>query len=555
MKHTFLLAMLSAAMLTNATGTFSMIEINPAHGTEQFVWSDSSKHVYGAGELSNITELNGNIYFVAQDTFGNEELWTSNGTQQGTALVKDINPDGGAQIGNIMTVAGKLLFIASDNNNFDFDLFASDGTAQGTEKIADLNQGWNDGLSAQRAARFGNTVLFCTQTDLMSTDGTTGGTKSLLTLNSYSPSQGYCELNGFAYFILTNNFGKPQLWKTNGTANGTAMALDLGDTTNNIISVEKLLAFNGKLYLVASISGQGSDLFSFDGTGALTHIELVQGGNSYPQAVNVVNNQLVFYASNMTGTNLYKMSATDLTPQIISSASAVNVTSGLSFCNNAVYFLSDNAQQIHWVDLSNFSHHVLNLTNYSLQNSFFTTSDFLVGTGGKIFFAAYDTSTGKQVFVESNGTPEGTFSMMPASANVEHPFNILVGCGTIDVFDFKMWGNKVVVPANFNDAGRELWFYEPEGLVNAIEPVNNEPEIRLFPNPTSNRLFVHLQSNGYCETEMHITDINGQLVKAENLTGENTTVDVSSLAAGNYCASFISSATKTVTTKKFVVTK
>ena len=557
MKTTLLLAMMSAAMLTNATGNFSMIEINPAHGTEQFVWSDSSKHIYGAGELSNITELNGNMYFVAQDTFGNEELWTSNGTQQGTSLVKDINPDGGSQIGNIMKVGGKLLFIASDNNNFDFDLFSSDGTAQGTEKIADINQSWNDGLSAQRAAKFGNTILFCTQTNLMSTDGTTGGTKSLLTLTNYNPSQGYCELNGNAYFVLTDNLGKPQLWMTNGTAQGTQLALNLGDTTNNIITVDKLLAFNGKMYLVASITGQGSDLFAFDGNvnGTLTHIDLVQGGNSYPQAVNVVNNQLIFYASNMTGTNIYKMSTTDLAPQIVSSASTVNVSSGLSFYNNSVYFLSDNAQQIHWVDLSNFSHHVLNLTNYSIQNSIFTTSDFLVGTGGKIFFAAYDTTTHKQVFVESNGTTEGTFSIMPASSNTEHPFNVLAGCGIIDVFDFKMWGNKVVVPANFNDAGRELWIYEPDGLVNAIQPVENETEIRLFPNPTANRLFVHLQNNGYCETQMRITNINGQLMKTEILVGENATVDVSSLAVGNYCASFISSTSKTVTTKKFVVAK
>ena len=557
MKQTLSLTLfMLATLLGNATtGTFSLIEINPAHGTEQFMWSDSSKHVYGAGELSNMTELNGNLYFVAQDTFGNEELWMTNGTQEGTTLVKDFNPDGSAQMGNIVTVGNKLLFMAADNSNWDFDLFSSDGTPQGTQKIADLNQNWNDGLSAQRAARFGNNFLFCTNTDLISTDGTVGGTKSLLSITNYSPAQGYCEVNGKAYFILSNNFGKPQLWMTDGTTQGTQMAHNLGDSAS-IISVEKLLAFNNKLYMVASISGQGSDLFSFDGNvnGTLTHIELVPGSNSYPQSVTVANNQLLFVASNMTGTNLYKMSATDAVPQIIASAANVNVSGGLSFYNNAVYFLGDNTQQIHWVNLTDFTHHVLNLTNYSIPNSFFTSTDFLVGTGGKIFFAAYDTATGKQVFVESNGTAEGTFSIMPTGSNTEHPFNVLTGCGIIDVFDFKVWGDKIVVPGNFTDAGRELWIYEPQGLVNGLETVKNKNEVQLFPNPTSSKLNFKIANANYCETNLTVTNMNGEVVLKKTVVGETSSVDVSTLASGNYCISF-SSLQNATTVKKFIVVK
>jgi len=555
MKTTLFITLLASTVIGRANGTFSMIEINPAHGTEEFVWSDSSKHIYGAGELSNITELNGNLYFVAQDTFGNEELWTSNGTQQGTAMVKDINPDGNAQIGNMRIVGGKLLFIASDNNNGDFDLFSSDGTSGGTVKIRDINQNWNDGLSAQRAANFGNKVLFCTNTDLMSTDGTVGGTESLKSIANYSPAQGYCEVNGKAYFILTDNFNKPQLWMTNGTSAGTEMAFNLGDSAN-IITVDKLLSFNNKLYMVASITGQGSDLFSYDGNvnGTFEHIRLVQGGNSYPHALNVVNNQLFFVASNMTGTNLYRMTTSDLAPQLVSSVSNLNVNTSLNFCNNNIYFMNENAQQIHIVKLSDLSHQVLNLNNFSISNSFFTDADFLVGTGGKIFFAAYDTASGKQVFVESNGTPEGTFSIMPAGTNTEHPFNILLGCGIVDVFDFKMWGNKVVIPANFNDAGRELWIYEPDGLVNAIKPIENKNDVMLFPNPASSALNFTTGNIGYCETEVRVINMNGEVVMMNTVTDENSSVNVSALPAGNYCISF-SSLQSAATVKKFVVVK
>jgi ELWxxDGT repeat protein len=558
MKKILSLALLTmVATLSNAstTGTFSLIEINPAHGTEQFVWSDSSKHVYGAGELSNMTELNGNLYFIAQDTFGNEELWMSNGTPEGTSLVKDINPDGSAQMGNIITVGNKLLFMASDNSNWDFDLFSSDGTPQGTTKIADLNQNWNDGLSAQRAARFGDKFLFCTNTDLISTDGTAGGTKSLLSITNYSPAQGYCEVNGKAYFILSNNFGKPQLWMTDGTTQGTQMALNLGDSAS-IISVEKLLAFNNKLYMVASISGQGSDLFTFDGNvnGHFARIELVPGSNAYPQNVTVANNELLFVASNMTGTNLYHITSGNATPQLVASAAAINIYGSLSVCNNAVYFTSDVQNQIHWVSLSDLSHQVLTLPNHTMPGYFSWSDNILVGTGGKIFFAAYDTATNKQVFMESNGTPEGTFVVMPAGANTEHPFNILLSCGAVDQFDFKVWGNKIVVPANFTNAGRELWIYEPQGLVNGIETVKIKNDVQLFPNPTSSQLNFKISNANYCETNVTVTNMNGEVMLKKTVVGETSSVDVSALAAGNYCISF-SSLQNATTVKKFVVLK
>lgn len=562
MKKTLLPVLLFAATLTKAGGTFSLIEMNPQHGTEQFLWSDSSKHIFGAGELSNFTELNGSLYYYGQDTAGNEELWKTDGTPQGTVMVKDINPDGSSQIGNILTVGNKMVFVASDNNNWDFDLFASDGTPNGTVKIADMNQNWNDGLSLQRAAQFGNKILFCTSTDLMSTDGTTGGTtggtKSILALSQYNPAQGYCELNGNAYFILTDNMGKPKLWMTNGTTEGTRMAFDLGSSPLDIMSVDKLLAFNGKLYMVAAATGQGSDLFSFDGT-ELKRIVLATGGNSYPTSLNVVNNQLVFIASNMAHSNIYTMSVTDAQPQVVPAAANMDVYGSLSFCNNKAYFLGTDNHVFYSVNLSNLSLDSINLGGYTMPNYWFLENgSFLTGAGGKIFFAAYDTATGNQVFMESDGTNAGTFSVMPAGASTAHPFNIIISCGSADVFDFKMWGNKVIVPANFKNEGRELWIYEPQGLVSGLEDAKkSEVHVTIYPNPTSKELFVRIYNTGnaYCDnTEALITNSNGQVVRNLQFLGDATKVDVSDLAAGNYCLT-LNNAGQPTTTHRFVVTQ
>ncbi len=555
MKPTLLLAFISAAVLSNAAGTFSLIETNPKHGTEEFIWSDSSRHIYGAGELSNITELNGYLYYYGQDSSGNEELWKTDGTQQGTSLVKDINPDGSSMMGNIVTLGNKMIFVASDNNNWDFDLFASDGTTGGTVKIADINQNWNDGLSAQRAARFGNSLLFCTNTDLMKTDGTVAGTESILSIAQYNPAQGYCEMNGNAYFILTDVQGKPQLWMTNGTTAGTHLAFDLGTSSQNIIYVENLLTFNNKLYMVASADGQGSDLFSFDGTN-LEHIVLATGGNAYPHSLNVANNQLVFVASNMSHTSLYRMRAGDAVPQIIPSVADLDVYGSMSFCNNAAYFTAGDNMQIHYVNLTDLSHHTINLVNYRIPDYWTSEGGILTGAAGKVFFAAYDTSTNKQVFIESDGTAEGTMAVMPQGVNTDHPFNVILSCGAADIFDFKMWGNKVIVPANFNNAGRELWIYEPQGLASAIEPVSgNELRVSVFPNPTAKELSVRVDGDGYCDkSAIQIMDLTGQIVKQLSFSGNSATMDVSFLPAGNYCLSLTGAEHKTVT-RNFVVIK
>lgn len=82
-------AVLAVMMFAASAQQFNKVEVNPLQGTEQFLWSDSSKRVYGAGELSASVEMNGQLYFVAQDSYYNDELWVTDGTQQGTHVVKE----------------------------------------------------------------------------------------------------------------------------------------------------------------------------------------------------------------------------------------------------------------------------------------------------------------------------------------------------------------------------------------------------------------------------------------------------------------------------------
>lgn len=553
MKTIFTIAAITAAVAALASGTFSLTEINPQHGNESFIWADSSKAIYGAGELSGFTELNGRLFFSARNAENNDELWATDGTPQNASLVKEINPNGNAFIGNIVKVGSRILFMASDNGT-DFDLWSSNGLTSGTVKIAEMNQWGNTALQPQNIAAFGNRLIFCSETQLMTTDGTTAGTDSLMAITQYTQGFGYCELNGMVYFMLPNATWQQEIWRTDGTTIGTQKVLS--PVALNIASVSEMVSFNGKLYIVAAESGQGPELYTFDGSinGALQKVTLAQTGNSYPSQLTLFSGALYFTASTPASANVFRITTANATPQELVANATFSWLQNITFANNSVYFLTEDQQHIHRIDLNNLAHSVTVLNGYTMPYYFWNTTGMLVGNGGKIFFAAYDSATNNQVFFAGDEDLQNLSTIMPEGANTSHPFNYILSCGMADVFDFKMWGNKVIVPANFNSAGRELWIFDAAGIVSDVEIIRNEKTFSVFPNPTQAELFVVTNNNGYCDEQLFITNAIGEVVLQTSFAGGNASVKLSNLATGNYCAT-LSESGKAISTKKFVIAR
>ncbi len=558
MKTTLIPTLVLLSLLGNAAGTFSLLEINPLHGNQYFAFTDSNRTVYGAGSLASITEFKSNLYFIAQNGYDNEELWTSNGTPSGTHLVKDLNPNGSAQIGNIVVLNNKMLFMAADNNNWDFDMFVSDGTSSGTEKLMDVSEGWNDALTDARAGIAGGKLFFTTGVDLKCTDGSVAGTNTILSVQGgYSQVPGnFTEHNGKIYFTKGNSLGRIEVWETDGTSQNTHQFIDLSaDTINNIWGVSKIFSFDGRLFMLAS--GFVSGLFEVSSNGTLSKITFTGGNDNYLSNLHIESGQLFFTAANgnFSNTYLYHMAAGSNAPEIVPSLHNVPVGSnrGLSFCNGSIYFVGDNPQQVHVLNIGGLTHSVIDLPEYSMLN-YNSETPFLVGGNGNIFFAAEETATSRQVLLQSNGTTEGTVVIKPQGSDIASPFNTIQGCGTSSVFDFKMFGNKVVVPANFNDAGRELWLYEPEATTTAVPEPMNQIETSIFPIPASSELNIRLAGKLDGGTLLRIVDMQGKVVIQRVITDETTGIDVASLAAGNYCLS-VADGAKSLVTKKFTIAR
>ena len=84
----------------------------------------------------------GEALFAAIDGVHGYELWSTDGTAEGTHLVADINP-GPIGVGVFELFAtdnGQALFTVNDGTH-GFEPWVSDGTADGTHLVADINPG------------------------------------------------------------------------------------------------------------------------------------------------------------------------------------------------------------------------------------------------------------------------------------------------------------------------------------------------------------------------------------------------------------------------------
>ena len=173
--------------LTNVNGTLFFIANRPTNplAFERVLWKsdgteagtvrvkDFSDQQDFSGRISNLTAVNGTLFFSAHDEFLRRELWKSDGTEAGTVRVKDIGLTG---YYHLVDVNGTLFFNASHTGNHfrntrgDGWLWKSDGTEAGTVTVKDIR-------GAYLIGEFNGNLFFSAMNgDLWKSDGTEAGT-------------------------------------------------------------------------------------------------------------------------------------------------------------------------------------------------------------------------------------------------------------------------------------------------------------------------------------------------------------------------------------------
>ena len=88
-----------------------------------------------------LTAVGGALYFQASDPTDGTELWKSDGTASGTALVQDINPGtAGSYPFSLTNVSGVLFFAASDPTH-GTELWKVNNATGSAVLVKDINPG------------------------------------------------------------------------------------------------------------------------------------------------------------------------------------------------------------------------------------------------------------------------------------------------------------------------------------------------------------------------------------------------------------------------------
>ncbi|MAT41456.1 MAG: hypothetical protein CL609_03870 [Anaerolineaceae bacterium] len=273
----------------------------------------------GSTPLSNLTAVNDKLFFTTNDGIHGEELWVSDGTADGTVLVKDIYPGETDSI----NYYDEFSFTAYDNNLFFFandgvhgyELWRSDGTTDGTMMVKDISLGANNSIEYyyNSSLVISNDMLFFQATDSISgrelwrSDGTEDGT--VLVKNIYpggggSYPQNITAVNNTLFFTAEDDIHGRELWRSDGTEEGTVLVKDITTGQNNT-DLEELTAVNNTLYFIAYQDAYGYELWRSDGTDEGTHMvkDLLPGSgssmiNRYSTLTNV-GGQLFFVATDI----------------------------------------------------------------------------------------------------------------------------------------------------------------------------------------------------------------------------------------------------------------
>lgn len=397
--------------------------------------------------VNPFASLDNSIIFAANDGITGAELWKSDGSAGGTALIKDINPGSMlSQPSSLTPLNGKVVFRATDPGN-GAELWVTDGTSGGTQLLADIYPG-SSSSNPQKFTVLGNTLYFVASTPLGSKLWKTGGTPAetmqateftpgyytgidsltvvngnLLVITSLSgatvtwtiwdvdPVAGTSAVitllsqpknitvcGGKTFFSLNaGGFGE-ELWLTDGTESGTVMVKDINAAGSS--SPANLACLNSTLYFSATEPSTGTELWKSDGTtdGTVLVKDLYPGtGNSYLGGLKPFNDKLLFSIIRPDrGWELWTSDGSDSGTALVKKINpVVNYYSAGSFtvAGSLAFFGADDGAHYNetWVTDGTAENTYL-LADLNPGGNSSSPNNFKV-LGNTLFFSAYDGSS------------------------------------------------------------------------------------------------------------------------------------------------------------------
>jgi ELWxxDGT repeat protein len=355
---------------------------------------------------SNLTAINGQLFFSAEDGINGREVWKTNGTEAGTILVKDINPGAGSSLPSEFINANGIIYFVADDGVHGTELWKSDGSAGGTAMVKDILA------------------------------GATGSTPSY-----------FVRVNGAIFFIADDGIHGRELWKTDGTENGTLMIKDINAGAASA-TPWSLTEMNGLLYFSATDGGPGgSALWKTDGTEAGTlpikYVSIVQIRN--------INNSIFFSGSGDPAHALWKSDGTTAGTAMLKNTGPI---SSLTDVNGIAFFFTiglHSAITIWKSDGTTAGTESLVVIPSSASTY---TIGYFTNVNGRLFFVGPQPSGGTELW-QSDGTTSGTTIVKDIYPGVSgsEPINLTNINGELFFRATNGTNGKEIWKSNSTDAG------------------------------------------------------------------------------------------------------
>jgi uncharacterized repeat protein (TIGR01451 family) len=431
---------------------------------------------------SDLTLGGGRIYFRADDGVHGKELWSTDGTPPGTALVADIHPGAVNGFSTLLPPTGfvgsNLLFFADDGAH-GVELWKTDGSGGGTALLADLNPGtgsayfFNGPSDAQNSVVVGGLWYFTAYTagsdfEIWTSDGTAAGTRKLKEINDQATSFPFFtfvgtlfgtrllgDLGGTLLFGADDGPARFDLTRTDGTAAGTAKVSDGTPGTASYFP-SYFTPLGGALLYSGEDGVHGSELWRSDGTSAGTFMikDLDPASSSstgLPRWMTVLGSKVVFAGPIEA---LWTTDGTNPGTQPVG-ASVHLVGPPLPFGGALLFDGADSSGNELWRTDGTLAGTTRLLDIAAGPDS--SSPSPLISAGGFAYFSAATPATGRELW-KTDGTPAGTSlvkDILPGPGD-----GASLGESTEEVFFGTTWaalGNRVLFPGDDGISGEEPW--------------------------------------------------------------------------------------------------
>jgi ELWxxDGT repeat protein len=377
---------------------------------------------FGATVASPPVAIGGELFFVAQDSAHGKQLWESDGTSSGTLRLTDGNDvRGGINPQDLTAVGNSLFFAANDGpavyGGHGAQLWAAAPGSSGY--AAHMVTNVAGGLYPSELAAAGNTLYFSGYTptyghQLYKSNGTAGGTTMVIDIPgpSGSPSSnptGLTAAGGLVYFAATDRSHGEQLWATNPSTGATTM-LSSANAADGGIHPRHLTAVGSTLYFAGYDATNKMQLWASGGTAATTARlsgQNTAGTGLNPQFLTAAGGRLYFSGNDgVHGTQLWAMSGTRYgSATMLTSAHAsgggVGPT-GLVAVGSTLYFSGDDGVYGQQLWSSNGTSSGTKMVA-DINGTAGGLAANLTAVGSTLFFTAYTPSSGFQVW-QSNSS-------------------------------------------------------------------------------------------------------------------------------------------------------